>query len=67
MSPVMLERMAEAVSDAIEVLGAIPSGHLYARLMSAMSLDEYQDVLGWLQRAGRIEIHHHCIIWKDGR
>jgi hypothetical protein len=48
----------QAVAEAIRELGEVPSGHLYANLMSKLTLAQFEQVLGVLQgsRAGpRVE------------
>ncbi len=48
-------RMAFVVADVIRELGSVPSGHLYARLMGKLSLDDYNAVIGALKSAGVVE------------
>ena len=38
----------QAVAEAIRELGEVPSGHLYANLMSKLSLAQFEQVLGVL-------------------
>lgn len=50
----------------------MPSGHLYARLMSHMSLETYDSIIGTLKRAGLVEERNHLLRWlaprgKDSR
>lgn len=52
-----------AVGDAIRDLGAVPSGHLYARVMSVMSLDTFDRVIGAMKKAGLVEEKNHVITW----
>lgn len=53
-----------AVGNAIQAMGQVPSGHLYARIMSTVSLDEYQQILGILKRTGLIrEESSHLLVW----
>jgi len=53
-----------AVADCIRELGAVPSGHLYARLMGHMDIDAYQSVIGTLVRAGFVREHpSHLLEW----
>ena len=56
-------KVVEAISEAIEELGEVPSGHLYARLMGHMSIDTYNSIIGVLQKLGRIKVEHHLITW----
>ena len=41
--------MVKSVADAIRDLGSVPSGHLYATIMGAMALDEYEWIIGQLE------------------
>jgi len=43
-----------AVSDVIQELGEVPSGHLYAQLMGQLSLSEYEQVIDILVRSGLV-------------
>jgi hypothetical protein len=52
-----------AVSDAIQDLGSVPSGKLYAHLMSHMNLSSYEKVVETLKRAGLVEEHAHVLTW----
>ena len=53
----------KAVADAIRELGEIPSGHLYAHLMSKLSLEQYEQVIGVLKQAGLITESNHLLTW----
>ena len=44
----------QAVAEAIRELGEVPSGHLYANLMSKLSLAQFKQVLGVLKGAGLV-------------
>ena len=56
----------KAVADAIRELKRVPSGHLYARLMGHMDLDQYNLIIGLLINAGLIEkTNSHELIWKS--
>lgn len=53
-----------AIADAIRELKSVPSGHLYARLCGNMSLSEYQQIIGILQRSKVIVVEpSHLIRW----
>lgn len=41
----------------------IPSGHLYAQLMSVLSLPAYQYMLDILVKGDMIKIENHEVIW----
>ena len=62
----MLEKKApvvHAVAEAIQGLGSIPNGHLYANLMGKMNLDTYNGIIGILVKLGFIEVKHDLITW----
>ena len=52
-----------AVADAIRELGEVPSGHLYAHLMSKLSLEQYEQVIDVLKQAGLITESNHLLTW----
>lgn len=52
-----------AVAEAIRSLKSVPSGHLYARLMGSMTLDDYQAVIGVLKRTGLVSESAHLLTW----
>ena len=52
-----------AVGEAIRGLGSVPSGHLYAQLMGKMNLDQYNQVIGILKRAGLVSESFHELKW----
>ena len=52
-----------AVADAIRELGEVPSGHLYAHLISKLSLEQYEQVIGVLKQAGLITESNHLLTW----
>jgi len=54
----------KAVADAIRELGEVPSGHLYANLMSKLSLAQFEQVVGVLKGAGLVrESNAHLLTW----
>ncbi len=60
-------RMIIAVSETIRECGECPSGVLYAGLMSKVSLEGYEKILGILTNAGLIEVSKsHLITWIGG-
>jgi hypothetical protein len=66
----MKSAQVAAVAEVVALLGniirqvkEIPSGHLYARLMDKVNLDQYNSLIAILQRMGWIKIQHHLIIW----
>jgi hypothetical protein len=53
-----------AIADAIRELKEVPSGHLYARVMGQLSLDQFQSVVDLLVRAGLVsESRGHLLTW----
>lgn len=57
-------RVILAISQAIKELRTVPSGHLYARLMGHLSIDDYQSVIATLVRAGLVHEHpSHLLEW----
>ena len=52
-----------AVADVIRALGSVPSGHLYARLMGKISLDDYNAVIGALKTAGVVKEENFLLTW----
>lgn len=57
-------RVVLAIAQAIEELGTVPSGHLYARLMGHLDIDAYQSVIATLVRAGLVREHpSHLLEW----
>ena len=57
-------RIAHIVAEAIRDLGEVPSGHLYARLMGVMELQQYEQVIDLLIDAQLIErTPAHLLRW----
>ena len=52
-----------AVADAIRELGEVPSGHLYAHLVSKLSLEQYEQIIATLKQAGLITESNHLLTW----
>jgi hypothetical protein len=53
-----------AVADAIRELGEVPSGHLYANLMSKLTLEQYEQIIGVLKSTGLVsESNAHLLTW----
>lgn len=53
----------DTVSESIKELGEVPSGHLYNVLQAHMSLDMYNQIIGLLEKEGKIEVKNHLIKW----
>ena len=59
--------MIDAVGEAIQSLGEIPSGPLYAMLMSSgMTLTIYQGIIANLKRIGLVSESNHVLRWVGG-
>ncbi len=58
-------KLAAIVAEAILAMGeqGIPSGHLYARLMGTITLDDYNTILGVLKKAGMVSESYHLLRW----
>ena len=56
--------IVQAVAEAIRELCEVPSGHLYANLMSKLSLAQFEQVLGIRKGAGLVlESNAHLLTW----
>jgi hypothetical protein len=57
-------KIVHAVAEAVRELKEIPSGHLYARLMGHLSLDQYEQVVALLVRTKLVEKDaSHMLRW----
>lgn len=56
--------IVRTVANVIRELREIPSGHLYARLMEVLTLDEYNQIIGLLKRAGLVTETYYNLKWK---
>jgi len=53
-----------AIADCIRDIGAVPSGHLYAQVMSRLTIGEYDKIIGILKNAGMVtESSSHMLTW----
>jgi hypothetical protein len=52
-----------AIAETIKELGSVPSGELYALLCGKMSLNQYQIIIGNIERAGMITVKNNLITW----
>jgi hypothetical protein len=59
-------QIVKAIADAIRELKEVPSGHLYARLMGNLTLQQYEEVIQVLVRAKVITVKNHLITWIGG-
>jgi hypothetical protein len=56
--------VVRAIADAIRELHAVPSGSLYVQVMSRLSIQEYEKVIGILKGAGLVrESNDHLLMW----
>ena len=53
-----------AVADAIQSLKRVPSGELYARVMSHMDLPTYERIIETLKRIGLVTETAHVLEWR---
>jgi len=51
-----------AVGTAIKELGTVPSGELYTRLMSYVSINVYNKIIGILENVGAITVDSQNVI-----
>jgi len=60
-------RIIKLIADTIRDCKQIPSGHLYAMLMTTgMTLEYYQSIIDILEKVNLITIDgFHMITWKD--
>ena len=61
-----INKAIEAITElgrVIKDVKRIPSGHLYAQLMSVLSLQAYQYMLDILVKGNMIKIENHEIVW----
>jgi hypothetical protein len=54
----------KAIAEAIRDLESVPSGHLYARLMTFASLESYETVITMLVKAEVIRKENDLLIWN---
>ena len=54
-----------AVADAIRELKRVPSGVLYSAVMSKLSLESYEKIIGTLKGAGLVREEFHELIWVE--
>lgn len=55
--------VVQALAEAIRELGSVPSGHLYAMVMSHMSLDDYNHSIAVLRSSGVVRESNHVLTW----
>lgn len=56
---------ARAIRDAIQELGSVPEGHLYAHLMGQMNLVEFTFYIDLLVKAGEITRTNHLLSYVE--
>jgi len=52
-----------AIAEAIATAKEIPSGHLYAAVMSKMTLDQYHACIAVLVRGNLVREQYHVLTW----
>ncbi len=57
--------MLQAVAEAIRSLGSVPSGTLYAQLMSKIDLPTYTKLIDTLKGAGLVKESGHLLTWVE--
>ena len=55
----------QAIAEVIRSLGAVPSGHLYARLMDKLTLEQYTALIDLLKRMGLVTEKNHLLRWVE--
>ena len=52
-----------AIGDVIRELKEVPSGHLYARVMNNLTLEQYESIINQLIRAKLVRKSNHVLYW----
>ena len=52
-----------AIAEAIRQLGSVPSGVLYAQVCGHMTIDQYNQIIALVKRAGLIAESNHVLRW----
>ncbi len=52
-----------AVAEAIQALGQVPSGRLYAQLMGKLSLEQYNHIINALKSTGLVTEKNYMLTW----
>jgi hypothetical protein len=52
-----------ALAEAIHQLGTIPSGHLYAQVMSYLTIEAYNRIIEILKGADLVAEENHVLRW----
>jgi hypothetical protein len=55
--------LAEILGEAIQGLGEVPNGHLYARVMGKIGIDDYNGAIKSLKDAGLVTETSHLLRW----
>jgi len=55
----------KAVADAIREVKEIPSGHLYANLLSVLDLTTYQSIIQTLKNTGLVVEKNNLLTWIE--
>jgi len=55
--------VAAVIGEIIRELGNVPAGHLYARVMGQINLDQFNMVIGILVAANLVSQRNHELTW----
>lgn len=56
-------QIVKAIAETIKELGSVPSGHLYAMVMSKMDIHMYNNIITLLKKNGFITEEYHVLTW----
>jgi hypothetical protein len=59
--------VSAAIGVAIKTLGEVPAGHLYARVMAHLTLDQFNSAIARLEHAKVVRRRRdHMLVWTGG-
>lgn len=61
----LVRAVIEVLAEAIESLGSVPSGELYARVSPFLTVQQYDAALSVLIVQGRVRVENHLLIWTN--
>jgi hypothetical protein len=59
--------VSQILAEAVEALGSIPSGHLYAHVMNHIDLETYNAAIKALTDDKKVQLAHHELTWIGGK
>lgn len=59
----MNNMISEILGEAIQELKRVPSGHLYARVMGHINIDQYNEAISILKDRGLVQEKSFELIW----